>query len=269
MERWHPSRDSGCVPRQQRASWRRHWRAARSRTPTASSTRPSTAARRASARTRRVSPGRRSSLRVPAVVQADGRIVVAGQRAGAATLARFNANGTLDTTYGTGGFVSARFAGTPTSQPGASAATALALDPSGDVLATGFGASQSMFVARFSPARRHDCERRLLRTAPDRLHGLRDRRAPRRQRRDRGLGARPLARHALQVLRRARGRAGDRRIVQHERLRLLERLGGDGQAARLLRRRRRRPRARRHAAERRPGRPDLPRRRSARRTAPS
>ena len=92
------------------------------------------------------------SVRVPAVVQADGRIVVAGQRAGAATLARFNADGTLDTTYGTGGFVTARFAGTPTSQPGASAATALALDPSGDVLATGFGASQSMFVARFSPS---------------------------------------------------------------------------------------------------------------------
>ncbi len=47
------------------------------------------------------------SLRVPAVVQADGRIVVAGQRDGAMTLARFNANGTLDTTYGTSGFVSA------------------------------------------------------------------------------------------------------------------------------------------------------------------
>jgi uncharacterized delta-60 repeat protein len=92
------------------------------------------------------------SLRVPAVVQADGRVVVAGQRDGAMTLARFNANGTLDTTYGTGGFVQARFAGTPTSQPGPSAATALALDPSGDVLATGFGASQSMVVARFSPA---------------------------------------------------------------------------------------------------------------------
>jgi uncharacterized delta-60 repeat protein len=91
------------------------------------------------------------SVRVPAVVQADGRIVVAGQRAGAATLARFNTDGTLDTSYGTGGFVTARFAGTPTSQPGASAATALALDPSGDLLATGFGASQSMFVARFSP----------------------------------------------------------------------------------------------------------------------
>ena len=66
-------------------------------------------------------------------------------------LARFNANGTLDTTYGTNGFVSARFAGTPTTTPGASAATALALDAAGNVLATGFGGSQSMFVARFSP----------------------------------------------------------------------------------------------------------------------
>ena len=92
------------------------------------------------------------SLRVPAVVQADGRIVVAGQRGGAMTLARFNSDGTLDTSYGSGGFVTARFAGTPTSQPGASAATALVLDPSGDVLATGFGASQSIAVARFSPS---------------------------------------------------------------------------------------------------------------------
>ncbi len=92
------------------------------------------------------------SLRIPAVVQADGRIVVGGQSGGAMTLARFNADGTLDTTYGVNGFVSARFAGTPTSPPGASAATALALDPAGNVLATGFGASQSMVVARFSPA---------------------------------------------------------------------------------------------------------------------
>ena len=92
------------------------------------------------------------SLRVPAVVQADGRIVVAGQRDGAMTLARFNADGTLDTTYGSGGFVQAKFAGTPTSQPGPSAATALALDAAGNVLATGFGASQSIAVARFSPA---------------------------------------------------------------------------------------------------------------------
>ena len=91
------------------------------------------------------------SLRIPAVVQADGRIVVGGQSGGAMTLARFNADGTLDTTYGTGGFVTARFAGTPTSSPGTSAATALALDPAGNVLAAGFGASQSMVVARFSP----------------------------------------------------------------------------------------------------------------------
>ena len=87
----------------------------------------------------------------PAVVQADGRIVVGGASGGAMILARFNADGTLDTTYGTGGFVSARFAGTPTTSPGASGATALALDAAGNVLATGFGGSQSMFVARFSP----------------------------------------------------------------------------------------------------------------------
>src|SRR4051812_43393880 len=47
------------------------------------------------------------SLRVPAVVQADGRIVVAGQRNSAMTLARFNADGTLDTTYGSNGFATA------------------------------------------------------------------------------------------------------------------------------------------------------------------
>ena len=66
-------------------------------------------------------------------------------------LARFNANGTLDTTYGTNGFVSRALRGTPTTSPGASGATALALDAAGNVLATGFGGSQSMFVARFSP----------------------------------------------------------------------------------------------------------------------
>jgi uncharacterized delta-60 repeat protein len=91
------------------------------------------------------------SVRIPAVVQADGRVVVGGASGGAMTLARFNADGTLDTTYGTNGFVSARFAGTPTTSPGASGATALTLDAAGNVLATGFGGSQSMFVARFSP----------------------------------------------------------------------------------------------------------------------
>jgi uncharacterized delta-60 repeat protein len=91
------------------------------------------------------------SVRIPAVTQADGRIVVGGASGGAMILARFNVNGTLDTTYGANGFVTARFAGTPTTSPGASGATALALDAAGNVLATGFGGSQSMFVARFSP----------------------------------------------------------------------------------------------------------------------
>jgi uncharacterized delta-60 repeat protein len=92
------------------------------------------------------------SVRIPAVVQADGRIVVGGARGGSMVLARFNGDGSLDTTYGTGGFVTARFAGTPTTTPGTSGATALALDPAGNVLATGFGGAQSMFVARFSQA---------------------------------------------------------------------------------------------------------------------
>ncbi len=93
-----------------------------------------------------------ASVRIPAVVQADGRIVVGGASGGAMTLARFNGDGSLDTTYGTNGFVTARFAGTPTTSPGASGATALTLDGAGNVLAAGFGGSQSMFVARFSPA---------------------------------------------------------------------------------------------------------------------
>ena len=151
MEEWRFSPDSGCVPQQQRASWRQHWRAARSRTPTASWTRPSTAARRASARTRRGSPGRRRAFASRRSCRPTG---ASSSRASAPEPRRSRAStptGRSTPSYGTGGFVTARFAGTPTSQPGASAATALALDPSGDVLATGFGASQSMFVARFSP----------------------------------------------------------------------------------------------------------------------
>ena len=215
MERWLTSRDSGCVPRQQRASWWRHWRAARSRTPTASSTPAFNGGAPRVGTNAQGLAWSTQSLRVPAVVQADGRIVVAGQRAGAATLARFNANGTLDTTYGTGGFVSARFAGTPTSQPGTSAATALALDPSGDVLATGFGASQSMFVARFSPTGAMTAS--VVCFAPHLIdytaYAIAER--PDGSVVIAGLGARPLARHALQVLRRASSGAGDRRIVQH------------------------------------------------------
>ena len=148
------------------------------------------------------------SVRVPVVTQADGRIVVGGQRAGFMVLTRFNADGTLDTTYGTGGFVTAKFAGTPTTSPGASAATALALDAAGNVLATGFGGSQSMFVARFSPSGAMtasvvcfaphliDYTAYALAARPDGSVVIA------------GQAPRPLARHAVPVLRRARRRAG-------------------------------------------------------------
>ena len=177
--------------------------------------RPSTAARRASARTRRASPGRRRACACPAVVQADGRIVVAGQRAGAVTLARFNANGTLDTTYGTGGFVRHASPARRRASPGASAATALALDRRRR-RARHRVRRLAVDVRRALLARRRDDrERRLLRPAPDRLHRVCDRAARRRQRRDRRAGARPLARHALQVLRCARRRAGHGRLGTH------------------------------------------------------
>ena len=199
---------------------------ARSRTPTAARPGASTAARCASARTRRASRGRRRACASRRSSRPTAASWSAAPAAARCCLARFNADGTLDTTYGTSGFVTARFAGTPTTTPGASAATALALDAAGNVLATGFGGSQSMFVARFSPTGAMTGERRLLRPAPDRLHGARARRAARRQRRRRRPGARSLARHAVPVLRRASGRAGHRRLGARQRLRHLGHLRG-------------------------------------------
>ena len=41
--------------------------------------------------------------RIPMIVQADGKIVAGGARGGLMTLVRYNANGTIDTTFGTMG----------------------------------------------------------------------------------------------------------------------------------------------------------------------
>ena len=62
-----------------------------------------------------------SDNRIPMIAQADGRIVVGGSRGGLMTLMRYNANGTLDGTFGNGGFATASFGGTP-SQTRATAA---------------------------------------------------------------------------------------------------------------------------------------------------
>jgi uncharacterized delta-60 repeat protein len=90
--------------------------------------------------------------RIPMVVQADGKIVAGGSRGGSMTLVRYNANGTLDTTFGSGGFATRQFGGTPTQTSGSSGAVAMTQDGSGNLVVAGFGGSQSMVVARFTAA---------------------------------------------------------------------------------------------------------------------
>ena len=47
------------------------------------------------------------------IVQGDGKIVAGGSRGGFMTLVRYNVNGTIDTSFGSGGFATQQFAGTP------------------------------------------------------------------------------------------------------------------------------------------------------------
>jgi uncharacterized delta-60 repeat protein len=89
--------------------------------------------------------------RVPTVIEPTGKIVIGGSSLdGAMTLVRYNLDGSLDTSFGSGGFAKRQFAGTPTSGPGNSGATAMTQVANGDILVAGFGASQSEIVARFS-----------------------------------------------------------------------------------------------------------------------
>ncbi|MDP9259200.1 MAG: hypothetical protein M3Q31_21990, partial [Actinomycetota bacterium] len=88
--------------------------------------------------------------RIPMVVQGDGKIVVGGSRAGFMTLVRYNVNGSIDTSFGNGGFATRQFAGTPAGSVGASGAVAMTQDAGGNIIAAGFGGSQSMVVARFT-----------------------------------------------------------------------------------------------------------------------
>ena len=90
--------------------------------------------------------------RIPMVVQSDGKIVAGGSRGGFMTLVRYNVNGTIDTSFGSGGFATRQFAGTPsTTAGGTSGAVAMTQDASGNLIVAGFGGAQSMVVARFTP----------------------------------------------------------------------------------------------------------------------
>jgi uncharacterized delta-60 repeat protein len=90
--------------------------------------------------------------RVPMVIEPDGKIVVGGSAGGAMTLIRYNLDGSVDSTFGNGGVTQRQITGTPNGAPGTSGATAMTLDANGTILVAGFGGSQSMFVARYTPA---------------------------------------------------------------------------------------------------------------------
>src|SRR4051794_12761169 len=90
--------------------------------------------------------------RVPMVIEPDGKIVVGGSSGGAMTLIRYNLDGSLDTSFGSGGVAQRQITGTPNGSPGTSGATAMTLDANGTILVAGFGGSQSMFVARYTAA---------------------------------------------------------------------------------------------------------------------
>ncbi len=86
------------------------------------------------------------------VIQADGKIAVAGTsfQSGPAAdfaLARYNANGSLDTTFGTGGKVLTAFAGA------LAQATSLAIQADGKLVAAGSTLVQSTNVSQFALAR--------------------------------------------------------------------------------------------------------------------
>ena len=81
------------------------------------------------------------------VVQPDGKIVVAGRTSGDFALARYNSNGTLDSTFGTGGKVTTDFAG------GQDGAGGLALQPDGKIVVAGGAASglhSDFAIARYN-----------------------------------------------------------------------------------------------------------------------
>jgi uncharacterized delta-60 repeat protein len=98
------------------------------------------------------------TVRVPVVAQSDGKIVIGGRSADDfMTLVRYNADGTLDTTFGSGGVVRQQFPvtpGTAANPPalGPSGAVAMTQDASGNLLVAGIGGGASEFVARFTAA---------------------------------------------------------------------------------------------------------------------
>jgi uncharacterized delta-60 repeat protein len=95
----------------------------------------------------RVVSGGITNGRQAIVIQPDGKIVVSGAAGSSLVLVRYNLNGSLDGTFGTGGVVVLAIGGNDI------AGTRLALDSvTGKIVAAGAGASSdTFFVARFLP----------------------------------------------------------------------------------------------------------------------
>jgi uncharacterized delta-60 repeat protein len=87
-----------------------------------------------------------------AIVQADGKILVGGNAGGLFTFVRYKADGTLDSTFGSGGIVVEPSMGAPNSN----AFRAMTLDANGNIVAVGNGAIAGVgnfsLIARFTPA---------------------------------------------------------------------------------------------------------------------
>jgi uncharacterized delta-60 repeat protein len=84
------------------------------------------------------------------VIQPDGKLIVAGPTVSGFGLARYNTNGSLDSTFGSGGIVNASFSGLSIGT-----LTGLALQSNGSIVVAGSGsngAANQFLVARFGSA---------------------------------------------------------------------------------------------------------------------
>ena len=113
--------------------------------------------------------------RIPMIVQADGKIVAGGSRGGSMTLVRYNTNGSIDTSFGTGGFVDAAVrrhavADDRHERRGRHDAGRVRQHPRRRLRRLAVDGRRALHGRR-----RLQRQRRLLRPAPDRLHGARAR----------------------------------------------------------------------------------------------
>ena len=91
--------------------------------------------------------------RIPMIVQADGKIVAGGARGGLMTLVRYNVNGSIDTTFGSDGFATRGFGGTPSQTGGNSGAVAMTQDGDAATSSSPDTAARSRWsIARFTAA---------------------------------------------------------------------------------------------------------------------